>query len=91
MLSNAAQLPQSIWQIYIRWYSIDHNVIEYNMEQSALDSRKTPLLIDAFWKKPFIKAQLSWEKWTQQWKLALLAKKGIQLERLLNGPPSAFT
>ena len=29
---------------------------------------------------------LSWEKFTRQWKLALLAKEDIHLETLLNGP-----
>ena len=47
------------------------------MRQSAVHTRKTPPHINAFW-----------EKWTQQWKLALLAKEGIQLEILLNGPPT---
>ena len=31
------------------------------------------------------------DKWTQQWKLALLAKEGIQLDNLLNDPPSTVT
>ena len=31
------------------------------------------------------------DKWTEQWKLALLAKEGIQLENLLNDPPSTVT
>ena len=30
-------------------------------------------------------------KWIQQWKLALLAKEGIQLDDLLNDPPTAVT
>ena len=47
------------------------------MGQSAVDTRKTPPHANAFW-----------EKWTQQWKLALSAKEGIQLEILLNGPPT---
>ena len=60
------------------------------MEQSAVDCRKTPLHIDAFWEKPTITPPLSWNKWTEQWKLALLAKEGVQLKTLLNGPPSAL-
>ena len=60
------------------------------MAQSAADSRKSPLQIDAFWEKPTITPPLSWDKWTQQWKLALLVKEGIQLETLINGPPSAI-
>ena len=31
------------------------------------------------------------DKWTQQWNLALLAKEGIQLDNLLNDPPSTVT
>ena len=61
------------------------------MAQQAIDSRKTPLHVDAFWEKPTITPPSSWDKWTQQWKLPLLAKEGIQLETLLNGPPPAVT
>ena len=45
------------------------------------------LHIDAFWEKATNTPPLSWEKWTQQKKLALLAKEGVQLKTLLNGPP----
>ena len=68
-----------------------HKGVEYNMAQSAVDSGKTPLHIDAFWEKPTITPPLSWDKWTQQWKLALLAKARIQLENLINGPFPAVT
>ena len=61
------------------------------MAQSAADFRKTPLNINAFWEKPTVTTPLSWDKWTQQWKLALLATERIQLETLINGPPSAVT
>ena len=61
------------------------------MVQSATDSHKTPLHIDAFWEKVSITPPLSWEKWTQQWKLALLAKKGIKLEIFVNEPPTTVT
>ena len=61
------------------------------MAQSAADSGKTPLHIDAFWERPTVTPPLSWDKWTQQWKLALLAKEGIQIETLMIGPPSAVT
>ena len=61
------------------------------MAQSAAESRKTPLHVDAFWEKTNVTPPLWWNKWTQQWKLPLLAKKGIQLELLLNGPPSTVT
>ena len=59
--------------------------------RTAVDSRKTPHHLDAFWEKPTIRPPLSWDKLTQQWKLALLGKEGIQLETLLNGPTAALT
>ena len=61
------------------------------MAQPAADSKKTPLHIEAFWEKPTATPPLTWDKWTQQWKLALLAKEGIQLDNLLNDPPSTVT
>ena len=61
------------------------------MAQSAADSKKTPLHIEAFWEKPTATPSLTWIKWTQQWKLALLAKEGIQLDTLLNDPPATVT
>ena len=65
--------------------------IEYNMAQSAAESKKTPLHVDAFWEKPTATPSLTWDKCTQQWKLALLAKEGIRLDNLLNDPPTAVT
>ena len=47
------------------------------MAHSSFDARKTPLYIDAFWEKQTISPLLSWDKWSQQWKLALLAKEGF--------------
>ena len=61
------------------------------MAQSAADSKKTPLHIEAFWEKPTVTPPLTWINWTQQWKLALLAKEGIQLDILLNDPPTTVT
>ena len=61
------------------------------MTQSAAVSRKTPPHVDAFWEKPKVTPPLSLDKWTQQWKLALLAKIGIQLEHMLNGKRSTVT
>ena len=58
------------------------------MAQSAVVARKTPLNIDVVWENATITSPLSWEKWTQQMKLALLAKEGIQLRILLKRPPS---
>ena len=61
------------------------------MAQSAVDSRKNPLHIHVFWEKPTITPPLLWDKWMQHWKLALLAKKGIQLENLINRLPPTVT
>ena len=61
------------------------------MAQSAAESKKTPLHVDAFCEKPTATPPLTWDKWTQQVKLALLAKKGIQLENLWKDPPTAVT
>ena len=60
------------------------------MAQSAAESKKMPLHVDAFWEKPTA-TPLTWEKWIQQWKLALLAREGIRLDNLLNDPPTAVT
>ena len=61
------------------------------MAQPAIIARKTPSHIDTFWVKPILTPPISWDKWTQQWKLALLAKEGIQLETLQYGPLPAVT
>ena len=61
------------------------------MSQSAVNSRKTPLRINAFREKPTITPPLAWDKWTQQWRLVLWVKEGIRLETSLNGPPQATT
>ena len=61
------------------------------MAQSAAESKKTPLHVDVFWEKPTATPPLTWDKWTQQWKLALLAKEGIQLDNLLNDPKTVVT
>ena len=61
------------------------------MAQSATDSRKFLLHIDAFWEKANITHPLSWEKWKQQRKLAKFAKDRFQLEILLKGPHTAVT
>ena len=61
------------------------------MAQSAAKSKKTPLHVDAFLEKPTATPPLTWDKWKQQWKLALPAKEGTQLERLLNDPPATET
>ena len=57
------------------------------MAQSAAES----LHVDAFWENPTGTPPLTWDKWTQQWKLLLLAKEGIQLELLQKEPPATVT
>ena len=61
------------------------------MAQSAVLRWNTPILIDAFWEKTTITPPLSWDKWTQQWKSALIAKEGIRLETLLNEQSTTVT
>ena len=61
------------------------------MAQSATESKKTPPHTEAFWEKPTATPSLTCDKWIQQWKLALLAKEGIQLDNLLNDPTPAVT
>ena len=84
-------------QLLIQWVksaialqSANTPIIEYNMAQSAAEYRKIPLQIDAFWEKPTITQSLSWYKWMHECKLSL-AKEGIQLQTMLNGPPAAVT
>ena len=55
------------------------------MAQSA--TKRTPLGIDPFWDKPTPDPPLRWEKWTVQYKLALLAKENIILDTLLGPKP----
>ena len=90
-LSIAPQLPYLVGKDTIATQLTSHRLNKYNMVQSAVDTRKTLFHIVAFWEKPTITPLLSWDKWTQQWNFALLAKEGIQLETLLNGPPLAVT
>ena len=87
----AAQLPTPLQNKAFAAQLDPLIAIEYNMAQSAAESKKTPLHIEAFWEKPTATPPLTWDKWHQQWKLALLAKVGIQLDNLLNDPPAAVT
>ena len=87
----AAQLPTSTCN---KAFAIQLDLpiaIEYNMAQSAVGSKKTPLHIEAFWEKPTATPPLTRDKWTQQWKLAVLAKEGILLDNRLYAPPSTVT
>ena len=86
-----AQLPTSICNRTFATQLDPSIAIEYNMVQSAADSKKTPLHIEAFWEKPTPTPPLTWDNRTQQWKLALLAKEGIQLDNLLKDLPATVT
>ena len=55
------------------------------MAQSA--TKRTPLGVDPFWDKPTPDPPLRWEKWRVQYKMALLAKENIILDRLLGPKP----
>ena len=55
------------------------------MAQSA--TKQTLLGIDPFWDKPTLDPPLCWEKWRVQYKLALLAKENIILDKLLGLKP----
>ena len=62
------------------------------MAQSALkDSGKFPLRIQPFWKKATLEPPLRWEYWRTQLKLAILAREGIVVDRLLADPPEHVT
>ena len=87
----AAQLPTPIQNKAFAAQLDPLIAIEYNMAQSAAESKSTPRHLEAFWEKPTATPPLTWDKWHQQWKLALLAKEGIQLDNLLNDPPAAVT
>ena len=52
-------------------------------------TKRTPLVIDAFWDKPTPDPPLRWEKWRVQYQLALLAKENIIRDSLL-GPKTAM-
>ena len=53
------------------------------MAQSA--TKGTPFGIDPFWDRPTPDPPVRWEKWSVQYKLALLAKENIIVDTLL-GP-----
>ena len=58
----------------------------YDMHGHALlVAINAPLGVDAFWDKPTPHPHLRWGKWRVQYKLALLAKENIILDKLL-GP-----
>ena len=58
------------------------------MAQSARESRKTPLSIEPFWERPTSNPPIRWEKWRIQVKLAILARKKITIDTLLQFKPT---
>ena len=54
---------------------------------AQLANKRTPLGIDALWDKRTPDPPLRWEKWREQYKLALLAKENIILDILLGPKP----
>ena len=60
----------------------------YDIARPATQKR-TPLGIEPFWEKPSADPPLKWEKCQMQAKLALLAKKNIALDILLEPKPES--
>ena len=48
---------------------------------------KTPLGIAPFWQKASAEPPIEYEKWNQQLFLGIVAKDGINLQKLLRDPP----
>ena len=57
------------------------------MAQPALTT-KNPLGIAPFWQKASAEPPTEWEKWNQQLYLGIVAKDGINLQKLLRDPPA---
>ena len=53
-------------------------LLAYDLAQPA--NKCTPLGMDAFWDKPTPDPPLRWEKWTVEYKLAVLAEENIILD-----------
>ena len=58
------------------------------MDQSALEYRKTPLSIEAFWERSTSDHPIRWEKWRNQVKRAILARENSTLDTLLQPKPT---
>ena len=56
------------------------------MAQSATKERAL-LGIQPFWEKPTLEPPLRWDRWQIMLKLAIMAKEGISINILLEGPP----
>ena len=61
-----------------------------DMAKPARESRKTPLSIEPFWERPTSDPPTRWEKRRTQVKLAILARKNITLDTLLQPKPTMF-
>ena len=49
---------------------------------------KNPLGITPFWQKASAEPPIEWDKWNQQLFLGIIAKDGMNLNKLLNNPPA---
>ena len=49
---------------------------------------RTALGLEPFWDKPSSNPPISWEKWRNQLKMALVAKTNIELDELLQERPT---
>ena len=58
------------------------------MAQSAPESRKTPLSLEPFWKRPTSDPSIRWEKWRIQVNLAFLSQENITRDTLLQPKPT---
>ena len=56
------------------------------MAQPALT--KNPLGITPFWQKASAEPPIEWDKWNQQLFLGIIAKDGMNLNKLLRNPPA---
>ena len=56
------------------------------MAQPALT--KNPLGITSFWQKASAEPPVEWDKWNQQLFLGIIAKDGVNLNKLLHNPPT---
>ena len=56
------------------------------MAQPALT--KNPLGITPFWQKASAEPPVEWDKWNQQLFLGIIAKDGMNLNKLLRNPPA---
>ena len=51
-------------------------------------ANKNPLGITPFWQNASAEPPLEWDKWNQQLFLGIIAKDGVNLNKLLQNPPA---